>query len=235
MSGRALRGPSRPAPSRLGPMETTSRDRPLVPAPLARGRHGAVVAPHHLATAAGLAVLAAGGSAVDAAIATNAVLGVVVPHGCGIGGDAFWLIWDRRPAGRGAQRLGSRAARRRSGGLRAAGLDRSRCRARTRSRSRGPCGPGATPTRASAGCRASASSAPRSSSRATGSRPGTSSSSGRGGRPRPRRRGDRGRAFDSVYRPQGRPWRPGELVRLPALAATLERLAERRLRGALRG
>ena len=52
------------------------------------------MAPHHLATAAGLAVLAAGGHAVDAAIATNAVLGVVMPDGCGIGGDAFWLVWD---------------------------------------------------------------------------------------------------------------------------------------------
>src|SRR4051794_29672477 len=68
--------------------------RPLVPAALARGARGAVVAPHHLATAAGLAVLRAGGHAVDAAIATNAVLGVVLPSGCGIGGDAFWLIWD---------------------------------------------------------------------------------------------------------------------------------------------
>ena len=66
----------------------------LVPARLVRGARGAVVAPHHLATAAGLAVLAAGGHAVDAAIATNAVLGVVMPNGCGIGGDAFWLVWD---------------------------------------------------------------------------------------------------------------------------------------------
>ena len=64
--------------------------------PLVRGAHGAVVAPHHLATAAGLAILRAGGHAVDAAIATNAVLGVVLPSGCGIGGDAFWLIWDAR-------------------------------------------------------------------------------------------------------------------------------------------
>ena len=72
--------------------------RPWSPVPLARGSHGAVVAPHHLATAAGLHVLRAGGSAVDAAIATNAVLGVVMPNGCGIGGDAFWLIWDAAAA-----------------------------------------------------------------------------------------------------------------------------------------
>jgi gamma-glutamyltranspeptidase / glutathione hydrolase len=67
---------------------------PLVPVPLVRGSRGAVVAPHHLATAAGLEILRAGGSAVDAAIATNAVLAVVMPNSCGIGGDAFWLVWD---------------------------------------------------------------------------------------------------------------------------------------------
>src|SRR5919197_3232956 len=66
----------------------------LVPMPMVRGTRGAVVAPHHLATEAGVATLRAGGSAVDAAIAANAVLGVVAPLLCGIGGDAFWLIWD---------------------------------------------------------------------------------------------------------------------------------------------
>lgn len=68
--------------------------RPLVPAPLARGTRGAVVGPHHLATEAGLSMLRAGGSAVDAAIATNAALAVVTSYMCGLGGDAFWLIWD---------------------------------------------------------------------------------------------------------------------------------------------
>ena len=54
--------------------------RPFVPVPLARGAHGAVVAPNHLASAAGLHILRSGGSAVDAAIATNAVLGVVTKY-----------------------------------------------------------------------------------------------------------------------------------------------------------
>ncbi|HUG47868.1 MAG TPA: gamma-glutamyltransferase family protein, partial [Candidatus Limnocylindria bacterium] len=48
----------------------------------------------YLASEAGLGVLRAGGSAVDAAIATNAALAVVAAHSCGLGGDAFWLIWN---------------------------------------------------------------------------------------------------------------------------------------------
>jgi gamma-glutamyltranspeptidase/glutathione hydrolase len=58
------------------------------------GRHGAVVTQHGLASEAGIGILRAGGSAVDAAIAANAALAVVAPHSCGLGGDAFWLIWD---------------------------------------------------------------------------------------------------------------------------------------------
>ena len=53
-----------------------------------------VASPHALASAAGADVLRAGGTAVDGAIATAAALGVLYPHMCGIGGDAFWLIYD---------------------------------------------------------------------------------------------------------------------------------------------
>jgi gamma-glutamyltranspeptidase len=56
-----------------------------------RLRGGAVASPHTAATAAGARVLAEGGNALDAAIATNAMLAVVYPHMCGLGGDLFLL------------------------------------------------------------------------------------------------------------------------------------------------
>jgi len=55
---------------------------------------GMVVCPHHQASQVGAEILRQGGTAVDAAIATQAALGVVYPHMTGVGGDAFWLIYD---------------------------------------------------------------------------------------------------------------------------------------------
>ncbi len=57
-------------------------------------RHGMVAAAHPLAVEIGLDVLKAGGSAVDAAIATNAALGFLEPVSCGLGGDLFAMVWD---------------------------------------------------------------------------------------------------------------------------------------------
>ena len=57
---------------------------------------GIVATSHHLASSAGAQVLARGGSAADAAIAANAVLGVTEPMMCGIGGDVFVLYWEAK-------------------------------------------------------------------------------------------------------------------------------------------
>lgn len=56
--------------------------------------NGMVCSVDHLASEAGVAVLRAGGSAADAAIAASAVLAVTSPHLCGMGGDLFALVHD---------------------------------------------------------------------------------------------------------------------------------------------
>jgi len=59
-------------------------------------RHGIVATSQTLASQAGAQILARGGSAMDAALAANAVLGVVEPNSDGIGGDLFAMYWDAK-------------------------------------------------------------------------------------------------------------------------------------------
>ena len=57
---------------------------------------GMVATSHPLAAQIGVDVLKAGGNAVDAAVATNAAMGLMEPMSCGIGGDLFAILWDAR-------------------------------------------------------------------------------------------------------------------------------------------
>ena len=58
--------------------------------------NGMVAASHPLAAQIGLDVLKRGGNAIDAAIATNAALGVLEPCNCGIGGDLYAIVYDAK-------------------------------------------------------------------------------------------------------------------------------------------
>ena len=59
-------------------------------------RNGIVVSESPLASQAGVRILESGGNAVDAAIATNAMMGVVEPMMNGIGGDLFAIVYDAK-------------------------------------------------------------------------------------------------------------------------------------------
>src|SRR5680860_476295 len=60
------------------------------------GKNGMVASSQPLATQIGLDILKKGGTAVDAAIAVNAALGLMEPTGSGIGGDLFAIVWDSK-------------------------------------------------------------------------------------------------------------------------------------------
>jgi gamma-glutamyltranspeptidase / glutathione hydrolase len=204
------------------PTQPAGQGPALVPAVSVRGTRGAVTSPHALATQAGLAALRAGGSAVDAAIATNAALAVVTSYMCGLGGDAFWLIWT---PGTGLEALNGSG---RSGA--GSSIDAARAAGLGGMPERGPWTvtvPGAVRSWGDAHER-------------HGRLPWRdlfgpaidladgfpASETWSDTVERAARVLGTDTDWARVFRPEGRAWRTGEVVRLPALAGTLRRVAE---------
>ena len=76
-------------------MESSAQDRSYGRSVVVSDR-GIVATSHYLASQAGAQILANGGTAIDAAIAANAVLGVTDPMSNGMGGDLFLIYWDAK-------------------------------------------------------------------------------------------------------------------------------------------
>lgn len=63
---------------------------------IATSNRAVICTPHAEASAAGMRILDAGGTAIDAMLAASAMLAAVFPHMTGLGGDALWMIHDRK-------------------------------------------------------------------------------------------------------------------------------------------
>ncbi|HLL95228.1 MAG TPA: gamma-glutamyltransferase [Spirosoma sp.] len=70
--------------------------KPFATRSVVMARHGMACTSHPLSTQAAIDVLRSGGNAIDAAIAANAMEGLVEPHVNGIGGDLFAIVWDAK-------------------------------------------------------------------------------------------------------------------------------------------
>jgi len=185
---------------------------------------GIVTAPHRLAAEAGCAVLRDGGNAIEASVAVAATLTAVYPHMTGIGGDGFWLV--REPDGAISTVLGVGGA--------AAAADLSLYAGLDAVPSRGPLAANTVAGTISAwdmvlsapSCTLPLGRLLRDAiAHAEAGVPVTAGGAGIASGKRDELRGQPG-AYAATFEPEGRPMREGELLRQPALAETLRRLAD---------
>ncbi len=183
--------------------------------------NGLVTAPHFLASEAGLSVLRDGGSAVEACVAVAACLAVVYPHMTGIGGDGFWVV--REPDGRVHAIHGCGGA--------AGAADLSLYAGLEAVPTRGPLAANTVAGTLSGwaaalkGGRLPLSRLLRDACRHA--RAGVAVTAGGAGIAAAKGDELRGQpgAYATIFEPEGRPLREGDLLRQPQLADTLERLA----------
>jgi len=192
-----------------------------------------VTAPHHLASEAGLAVLADGGNAVEATVATAAALAVVYPHMTGIGGDGFWVIAEPDGAVHSIHGCGGAAA---AADLSLyAGLDAVPTRGPLAANTVAGTISGWVAALASGGGTLPLDRLLRDAIRhaevgVTVTEGGAGIASAKGGE----LRGLPG-AYAATFEPEGRPLKPGDVLRQPVLAATLRELAHEGLDSFYRG
>ncbi|WP_288457256.1 gamma-glutamyltransferase [uncultured Sphingomonas sp.] len=195
------------------------------------GRHGIVSAPHHLAAEAGCGVLRDGGSAAEASVAVAATLAVVYPHMTGIGGDGFWLIAEADGRVHGIHGCGGAAA----------AADLSLYAGMAAVPTRGPLAANTVAGTISAWeaaleggtlplarlLRDAIDHAERGVAVTAG---GAAIAAAKGAELR-----EQPGAYAAIFEPDGRPLAAGDLLRQPALAATLRALAADGLDGFYRG
>ena len=196
---------------------------------------GLFVAPHHLAAQAGRDVLKAGGSAVEAMVAAAATIAVVYPHMNAIGGDGFWLIHEP-----GKQPIAIDAC-----GSSAALADRDFYAGHTQIPSRGPLAALTVAGTVGGWAEALARTAHWQPQRALPALLADAIGHARRGIVVSRSQAHLTRAklaelhdvpgFAEVYLREGQPPREGDLLRQPALADTLQRLADAGLDDFYRG
>ena len=199
----------------------------------ARALGGIVTAPHHLAAQAGRDVLADGGTAVEACVATAATLAVVYPHMTGIGGDGFWLIAE--PDGRVHAVHGCGGAAAAADLSLYAGLEAIPWRGPLAANTVAGTVSGWEAALATGGAglplaRLLADAIRHAEAGVVVTDGGAAIAAGKGAELR-----DQPGAYAATFEPAGRPLRAGEVLRQPRLAETLRRLARDGLDGFYRG